>query len=234
MYLISDVEKNIFENGNCTIDMVGEKPNEVYAIRFEVNDAGVLDVHAFIDTYDRDCWETDGDYKTSFNSKARITKSQYFHTFSTRDELLTVLGTLTCKMIVSEPAIVKVRQTIPTDEMKVANKKAAYMVNLITSSMLKINNKDLATFLSMDNHRIVDFLKGSIIMTSTEFLESDILDAKCEDVVRRYNGMLELHREMDTGLNQDKINEARQIWYKLQEDKTDKNFKVPTELRRIK
>ena len=225
MLLVSALEENVYKNGNCTVEMQPEKNDEVYAIRFLVNDEGVLDVHGFIDTYDREYWVKDENNRTVTNPKARITGSRYFQTFTKKEELLTILASLTSKMIVGEPTCVKTRKETP----QANTKKSAELINLVVSSMLNISNKELTEFVTMPQEEIIKFLMGKTIMSRYEYLGSDTLGIKCEDVVDRYNGMIKLQREMDTGLDQNKINEARKIWYKLQEDNTDNSFKVPVE-----
>lgn len=223
MTIIGELEDNIYKYGDCTIEMQPFKNDEVYSIRFIVNDEGVLDVHAFEDKYDRDYWIKDKNGNTITNPKARIIRSEYAYTFTKKEELLTILASFTCKMIVGEPVCVKTLKGLP----RASTRKSAEMINLITSSMLNISNKDLTGFVTMTSEDIIKYLMGKTIMSRYEYLGSDTLDIKCEDVIDRYNSMIKLQYEIDTALDQNEINEARKIWYQLQEDNGMNTFKVP-------
>ena len=105
MFLISQLEENIYNNGGCTIEIQFEKACEALSIRFVVDDKGQLDVHGFIDVYNKDYWIKDGD-NTIVNRKARIISNRYFKSFDKEEELLSVLALLTRLLIQVKPLLI--------------------------------------------------------------------------------------------------------------------------------
>ena len=219
MTLIGELEHNICEYGDCTIELQPYNNNEVYAVRFIVNDEGLLDVHAFEDKYDKEYWIKDEDGNTVTNPKAKITSSRYVQTFTKKEELLTVLASFTCKMIIGETVCVKKLEGHP----QASTKKSVELIHLITSSMLNISNKDLTGFLTMDSEEIIKYLMRKVMMTKYGYVNPGTLDSKCEGVINRYNNMIELHNEAFENNN----NEAMKIWYQLQNDESMNSFDVP-------
>ena len=221
MFLISQLEENIYKYGNCTIKMQFEKACESLSIRFNVNNEGLLDVHAFIDTYDRDYWVINGN-TTTINRRARITSNRYVKSFDKLDELREILADLTAGMIFGKPICVDAMNT-PRDNTKAA----ANDIGRITTNMLDLSNKELVSFYDMTIEDITAVLLTKPVMSVFEYLGSDTLDMKCEDLMERYNNILKLNHVIYTDLDQIKINEARMMIYRLQNDESNKKFEMP-------
>ena len=220
MCLISQLEKNIYEYGDCTVKFQFEKANEAYEIRFVLNDDGLLDVHGFINVYDRNYWNLGNN---TVNPKAKLVSNRYFRSFDEKEELYSILSLLVAKMIKGEPTCIDTTE----GRSKANTKTASSNINRITSSMLNISNKELTKFYDMDAEEIADVLYEKPIMSIAEFFESDTLEMKCEDLMDRYNNIAQLQHTIHTDPDQININAARMMIYQLQNDESNRKVVVP-------
>lgn len=223
MFLISQLEENIYNNGGCTIEMQFEKACEALSIRFVVDDKGQLDVHGFIDVYNKDYWIIDGD-NTIVNRKAKIISTRYFKSFDKEEELLSILALLTANMIAGVPTCVK---ELKGKCQAPYTSKASNNINRIISSMLNISNKELVSFYDMSKEDIPKVLMEKPIMSINDFMKSDPLQFKCEDLMDRYNNIVQLQHTIHTDPDQINKNAARMMIYQLQNDEGNKKVVVP-------
>lgn len=220
MCLISQLEKNIYEYGDCTVKFQFEKANEACEIRFVINDDGLLDVYGFINVYDRDYWNLNNN---TVNPKAKLVSNRYFRSFDEKEELYSILSLLVAKMIKGEPTCIDKTEGRP----KANTTTASNNINRITSSMLNISNKELTKFYDMDAEEIADVLYEKPIMSDAEFLGSDTLEMKCEDLMDRNNNIVQLQHTIHTDSNPIDKNAARMMIYQLQNDEGNKKVVVP-------